>query len=166
MSIKKVILWIAMLVFIDQIIKIIINKYFFDYRFEIIPSLFEFRPVFNGKGPYYFHLLNLNINLIIITVFNAVILGLVSIWYNKVRRAKNSILLLDFAFIFFVAVFVCSIISFTVWEKGCLDYIYLKPLFVFDLKDLYGNCCTCLSLVFAYKYRTFKSWSQFTKSHE
>ncbi|KAA6326938.1 hypothetical protein EZS27_024019 [termite gut metagenome] len=30
---------------------------------------------------------------------------------------------------------------------GSWDYVYLKPLFVFDLKDVYLNCFACLFLI-------------------
>ena len=39
--------WVIVLVLIDSAIKIIINGYFLDVRFDIIPNLFEFRPKFN-----------------------------------------------------------------------------------------------------------------------
>jgi hypothetical protein len=68
-----------------------------------------------------------------------------------IRKANNNTKLCDFTFIFCVAAYVCSITGFTLWEKGCLDYIYLKPLFVFDLKDLYGNCATVLLFIFIHK---------------
>jgi hypothetical protein len=166
MSVKKVILWIVMLVFIDQIIKLVVNNYFLETGFVIVPSLFEFRPVFNGKGPYVFHLLSVNISLIIVSVFYIAMLGFVSVLYNKIRRAKNNTMLLDYAFIFYTAGIICGIISFTLWEKGCLDYIYLKPLFVFDLKDLYIDCFACLIIVFLHKYKTLKSLVKLTKIHE
>jgi hypothetical protein len=169
MSIKKVLAWILLLVFIDQIVKIVINEYFLESRFVIIPPLFEFRPVFNNKGPYLLsHLLNLNINLNILLAVYFVILCTIIILYNKVRKAKNNTVLLDVTLIFLVATQICFFISFIFWEKGCLDFIYLKPLFVFDIKDLYANCFLCLFFVFLHKQRirTGKDFVELTKFHE
>jgi len=47
--------------------------------------------------------------------------------------------LLDFVFIFQLSAIICSLICNIGWSEGILDYIYLKPLFIFDLKDLYLN---------------------------
>ncbi|MDR0687264.1 MAG: signal peptidase II [Prevotellaceae bacterium] len=169
MSIKKVLAWILLLVFIDQIVKIVINSYLLESRFVIVPPLFEFRPVFNGKGPYLLsHLLNLNINLNIILIVYFVVLCLIIILYNKVRKAKNNTILLDFTFIFSAAAYGCAIVGYIFWEKGCLDFIYLKPLFVFDIKDLYSNCFFCLFIIFLYKQRirTTKDFVELIKLHD
>jgi hypothetical protein len=169
MSLKKVILWIALLVFIDQIIKIVINNYFLDTGFVIIPPVFEFRPVFNAKGPYFTaHLLKLNIDLNIVCVFYAVVLCLIIILHNKIRKAKNNTVFLDFMFILAIAAHVCALAGFMFWKKGCLDYIYLKPLFVFDLKDLYIDCFICLFGFFLYRQRirTLKNLVELTKLHD
>jgi uncharacterized membrane protein len=74
-------------------------------------------------------------------------------FYALVRRAKKNTTLFDFAFIFGAAAYVCALTGDIFWEKGCLDFIYLKPLFIFDLKDLYINCFLCLVIVLTYKYR-------------
>ena len=68
---------------------------------------------------------------------------------------KNNIFnnkrLLDFVFITQLAGVVCALIGNLIWGKGTLDYIYLKPLFVFDLKDLYMNCFAVLFLIYLHK---------------
>ena len=63
MKIRIVILCIFILIAIDQAIKIIINIYFLEYQFEIIPSLLEFKPTFNDKHSWVNSLLNKNFGL-------------------------------------------------------------------------------------------------------
>ena len=59
----KIILWILLLTTIDQLIKLVIHAYYMDVRFEIIPSLFEFAPVFNSNYSYINDLLNKKLNI-------------------------------------------------------------------------------------------------------
>jgi lipoprotein signal peptidase len=163
MASKKLIVWIVTLVFIDQIIKIIINRHFLESEFEIIPSLFEFKTVFNNKGTYMLNLLNLHIGKGILIALHFIMLCLGIVFYTLVKRAENSTMLFDCTFIFFAAGLVSHLAGDIFWEKGCLDYIYLKPLFIFDLKDLYNCCFMCLTIVFLYKHRTFRDLVELTK---
>ena len=59
----KIILWILLLTTIDQLVKLVIHAYYMDVRFEIIPSLFEFAPVFNSNYSYINDLLNKNLKI-------------------------------------------------------------------------------------------------------
>jgi hypothetical protein len=158
MKIKTIISWTILLIIIDQAVKIVIYKFFFETRFDIIPSLFEFRPTFNTKHSYANVLLYNNFNIdmglwfhIILFLF---ILIFFFVYYNYLRNnISENKKLLDVAFIFFAATFICALIGNLIWEKGTLDFIYLKPLFVFDLKDLYSNCFLILFLIYSFKNR-------------
>jgi lipoprotein signal peptidase len=55
------------------------------------------------------------------------------------------------AMIFLVSACFCALISNIFWNKGVLDYIYLKPLFIFDLKDIYVNIGILLFLLYSIK---------------
>ncbi len=46
---RQILFWIIFLIAIDQAVKIIINAYFLDVNFEIIPGLLEFKPVFQQQ---------------------------------------------------------------------------------------------------------------------
>ncbi|MDR3285922.1 MAG: signal peptidase II [Prevotellaceae bacterium] len=150
---KNILLWIALLVIIDQVIKIIINTYFLDIRFNIIPSLFEFYPKFNDKYSYICVLFSLNIGLLVhVIVISAIGITLLFM-YNYLKKILINTKLLDFMFVFSMSGIICALIGIVIWTRGTLDYIYLKPLFIFDLKDLYLNVFGCLFLVFFYKNR-------------
>jgi hypothetical protein len=164
MSTKKILFWIFIFIFIDQIVKIIINHYFFEFKFEIIPDLLEFRPVFNSEGSYLLNLLNLKIGVGILIGFYFVLLCLSIIFYILVRKARKNTMLFDLTFIFVAAALVCYLTGNIFWTKGCLDYIHLKSLFIFDLKDLYIDCFICLYIAFSYKQRiwTFRNLVELT----
>jgi len=156
MKAKTIISWASLLIIIDQAIKIVINTFFLETRFEIIPSLFEFKPVFNIHHSYFNSLLynkyQINIGLlphIILFLFAGVIMFML---YNILKKnISNNAKLLDIAIIFALAGFFCGLSGNLIWKKGTLDYIYLKPLFVFDLKDIYINCFAVLFLVYFLK---------------
>lgn len=155
MKIKYIILCIILLVIADQAIKLVIDRYWLDTHFDIIPSLFEFRPVFNDKYSYVNHLLSQKFNIdmgfwmhILIFAFaEYIILTL----YFSLKRIMGKTRLLDIAISFQIASLISALISNIFWEKGVLDYIYLKPLFIFDLKDLYTNLFTVLLCIYLFK---------------
>lgn len=157
MKTQTIILWIVILIILDQVIKIIINAFYFDSNFEIIPSILEFKPVFNQKHSYLNVLLNdkFNINFglfphLIIFLLAIVIITFIYDFYKNILNSK----LLDFAFILYVAGWSCALIGNIIWTKGTLDYIYLKPLFIFDLKDVYINSFTFMLILTLVKNRT------------
>jgi len=158
MKIRKMILLVILLIAIDQIIKLIINAFFIETTFVFIPSLVEFTPVFNGKHSYINVLLNqyfdmdlgLWIHVISFLIFQAFILFL----YDFARyNLSISTKLLDYAMVLQLSAMICALIGNLLWEKGTLDYIYLKPLFIFDLKDLYNTCFIVLFLLTLLIYR-------------
>jgi len=153
---KKIISWIFLLVILDQATKIIINSFFMETHFEIIPSLFEFKPTFNDKHSYLNDLLYKHFNINLGLLFHVILflfIGIIVFTFYSYCRSNivENKKLLDAAFIFFTAGFLCALIGNLIWEKGTLDFIYLKPLFVFDLKDLYINCCFISLFIYALK---------------
>jgi len=159
MKARKLIYWIVLLILIDQAIKIIISSFFLENQFEIIPSLFEFKPIFNDKHSYVNSLLYKNFNIDMGLWFHIVfflfieILLLFLYGYCRKNIFENK-KLLDVAFIFQIAGVICALIGNLIWEKGTLDFMYLKPLFIFDFKDMYVNCFVILFLIYFHKNRT------------
>lgn len=157
MKIQTIIFWTILLIALDQVIKIVIYQHYLDTNFDIIPSLFEFKPHFNDKHSYLNSLLNQKLNLhvglwphiILFLIIEFLILKL----YFSLRRVIKRTRLLDIAFIFQLAGWVCALLGNLVWKEGTLDYIYLKPLFIFDLKDVYLNCFVIFFLIFYLKNR-------------
>jgi lipoprotein signal peptidase len=73
-----------------------------------------------------------------------------SYFRNNFPRNKK---LIDIATIFLMAAILCALIGNIIWKNGTLDYIYLKPLFVFDLKDVYIDFGIALFLIYGFKNR-------------
>lgn len=146
--------YILLLVLLDQIIKYVINFYFLESHFNIISGLLEFLPTFNNRHSYIGSLLykyhnvamGFFIHLIIILPAECLIISFYSFLRNKFQNTR----LLDVAFIFQLSGAICWLIG-NFRTNGELDYIYLKPLFVFDLKDVYNNCFVVFWLWFCFK---------------
>lgn len=158
MKTRTVILWIAILIIIDQLIKVIITTCFGESQFEIIPSLLEFHPTYNEKHSYVNSLLNkhfgINVGLLphLVLYFVLGILISIHLFYFR-NKIQSNAKLLDISIIFMVAAASCTLVGNLVWEKGILDYIYLKPLFVFDLKDTYADISIVFFVLYAFKNR-------------
>ena len=145
MKIKTVCLWVLILFFIDQVIKIVIDRHYLDVNFNIIPPLLYFKPTFNHNYSWINGLFNFGMGFwahIIIFSFATIFFILFYDWMKTISGNEKT---LNIAFIFGFAGALSSLIG-TIFWNGCLDYIYLKPLFVFDLKDLYINCYIVLLL--------------------
>ena len=149
MKTRKIISLIFLLIFLDQIIKILIHQYFFDCNFVILSPFLEFKPIFNNNGLYINNLLNINGGIFILqAIVQVVFLFLMIIFYIHLKKVGNNTKLFEWLFILCQSTLICAFIGYLFWDKGVLDYIYLKPLFIFDLKDLYAICFLCLLLVF------------------
>ena len=156
MSTQKIIFGVFILTIVDQVVKIIINNFFFECQFEIIPSLFEFKPIFNDKHSYVNDLLykNFNINMGLwfhIVLFLFIEFVILTLYFNFKKIISKNQKLLDLALVFQLAGVVCALLGNLVWKEGTLDFIYLKPLFVFDFKDLYIDCFVVLFMIYVHK---------------
>lgn len=157
MKTRTIICWILLLIAIDQAVKLIIYTWFMDVRFDIISPLFYFEPFFNDKHSYVNNLLynyfNINIgfwpHIVIFLLAQYIVLAI----YCSFRSITTKTTLLDTALIFEVAAMVCALLGNICWKEGTLDFIYLKPLYIFDLKDIYINTFVCLLLIYSYRYR-------------
>lgn len=158
MKTRNIIAWILILIFIDQFIKILINIYFGNTHFEIIPSLIEFKPTFNERHSWVNNLLDDNFGINVGLIPHVILFILIGIFLpmffsyfrNNIPADKK---LIDIAIVFMMAAVLCALIGNIIWQKGTLDYIYLKPLFVFDLKDVYIDCGVVMILIYVLKNR-------------
>ena len=158
MKAKTILTWILILVIIDQAIKILIYNLFAEINFEIIPSLIEFKPTFNVQHSWINTLLNenlgINVGLMPHIILYLLIGVLVPIYFSYIRNnIPRNKKLIDVALIFMMAAILCALIGNIIWKEGTLDYIYLKSLFVFDLKDVYIDFGVALFLIYVFKNR-------------
>ena len=158
MKTRNIIAWVLILITIDQAIKILINTYFRNTHFEIIPSLIEFKPTFNERHSWVNNLLDDNFGINVGLIPHIILYILIGIFIPMLfSYFRNNILadkkLIDIAIIFMMAAVLGALIGNLIWKNGTLDYIYLKPWFVFDLKDLYSDLGIITFLIYAFKNR-------------
>ncbi|MDC0584174.1 signal peptidase II [Bacteroidales bacterium] len=151
MKTKNIALVIALLIVLDQSIKLIINAFFFEINFEIITSFLEFKPKYNTKHSYFNVLISENTHiefgLWFHVMFFILLQGFMLLLYNYVRtKIVSKTTMLDLAFSFQISALICALTGSLIWKNGTLDFIHLKPLFIFDLKDAYIIFFTILFL--------------------
>src|SRR5665647_3687236 len=127
MKARTIILWTLILIVIDQSIKIIINTYLVECKFDIIPSFVEFNPTFNVRHSYVNTLLNdnfgLNVGLLPHVILYLFIGVLIYAYFSYMRSTiVGHKILIDGATIFLYAGLFCALIGNLIWEKGTLDY--------------------------------------------
>lgn len=146
MRYKNLFLWVVLLVAIEQFIKLIIRAYYMEVGFEIIPPLFYFLPKVNTNYSYINDLLGLGISKtthIVTAIIGFLIILFLHDFFRTILTTTNK--LRNTAFAFGLSGILCVLID-NAFLGGSLDYIYLKPLFIFDLKDIYLNCFVFLML--------------------
>lgn len=128
---------IGMLVVIDQCIKLIINRYWFNSTFTIINNFLRFRPVINVNlswGGNYFTFLRVPW---VVNTLNILVIVVVYICFHRYQqRLKKYEPWASLVFVLLMAGSICSLIDKLFWG-GSLDFIQIPLFFTFDLKDCY-----------------------------
>lgn len=146
MKTRTICIVMAILVFIDQLIKIIITKFCLDCEFEIIPSFLDFKPTFLKSSEHTFMSSLLGIDIrgdryIFLAIIGLLIYTLIGI---SIKKKKLESVTLYAGLIISISGMLSALSDRLFWG-GTLDYLYLKPYFIFDLKDLYLHgfaiCC-------------------------
>ena len=142
--VRKGINWIFLLVAlaVDQGIK----AYLFSTEWEslsltLIEPVFYIEPTHNTKGSYLWVLLKIDkiphfVNIILFSIVGVVF---IEVWRYYVSRKRNSFWINAFIHLFLAGLF-ANLIDNAFWG-GSLDYVTIKPLYTFDLKDLYITLC-------------------------
>lgn len=133
---KKLGISIVILIIVEQLIKIIINNNFLNMKIGIIPPFVYFEPMFNRHYSWINSLFDLGFGRIFHIVLVLFILSFVYSVYKYIKSIIGESKLLDLSYVFIMAGAICSLIDKVFWN-GSLDYIYLRGLFTFDLKDVY-----------------------------
>lgn len=116
MKIRIVTLWTIVLVVIEQVIKLIISTNYRDINFEIIPSLFEFKPILNDKSFYWLSLMNIEVGRWARLATGIILLGILCLYYlcMKTISKKENWLMQRLYLVSQVYYAPCAIISFLV----------------------------------------------------
>lgn len=154
MKTRSLVLLIAVLVGVDQAVKLIIYRFFMDVNFEIIPPhVLGFKPFFNSKYSFINHSIHketgMDAGLIFHLFLFALVWFVIFVFYRFFKKIASTNKMLDCSFGFLTAGVICAYLGVLVWEKGVLDFLQLTlfKIIVFDLKDLYINCFVVLLLI-------------------
>lgn len=140
---------IILLLLIDQGLKYYLFS--IDYQSLDIPIIepsFFFNPVQNTHGSYLASLLNIQVPKIFYFILYIIVGFVLAKGYRFYASKKgNSIWLSSFVALFLSGI-LCVAIDNAYWG-GSLDYIYIHPLYTFDIKDIYltmGGLCLAIEL--------------------
>lgn len=137
---------------IDQVIKIIIWKFYFNDILTIIEGIFKFNPIINKKLSWGGNYISLLSNPFIIITINIIVILFYITAYSYYRsEIEVKMVLVDVLFVTGLAGSICSLIDKIFWG-GSLDYIQFFNLFIFDLKDCYLTCSQLLIVYLGIKY--------------
>ena len=135
---KKTWASIVVLVAIEQTIKIIINNNFFERRFPILAPILYFEPMFNRHYSWFNSMFQLGVSKWVHIVFVSIMVALIYLFYRYLNDRLGTNRLFNAMFTLLFSGAVCSLIDKIFWD-GSLDYVLVKGLFTFDLKDVYLN---------------------------
>jgi signal peptidase II len=132
----RILLYILVLILLDQMIKLYISNSLMDKEFNVLGSFVAFYPIINGDYSWINSISNMGIGLAAHIIMNIAILLLAYPIYAFIQKKNDKDRFVDIIFAFLFAGGLCSLIDKAAWG-GSLDYVWLKGFFIFDLKDLY-----------------------------
>ncbi len=128
----------SILLLLDQGLKIIIGKFFFYDRFEIIPDFLSFHPIINTHGSWLNARFDFGVNFSFLIFINCIALILIIEIYRYHKFKGNKSFWSDMCLVFILCGALCSLID-KVFYGGSLDFIGISDLFIADIKDIYIN---------------------------
>ena len=150
--VKQFIGKIIVLVVLDQVVKLIISKWFMNQEFNIIGNIINFHPKQNTNLTWGGNFIGILSNMWVALFLNILVIIVLISGYSFYRSKKsNSSRSVNILYIFGMAGAICSLIDKMFWG-GSLDFIQISQLFICDLKDCYLTVAECLFLVIGLKY--------------
>ncbi len=144
LKLRKGINWVFLLgaLALDQGIKtFLFSTEWQTISLTLIEPVFYIEPTHNTRGSYLWVLLNINKvpHVLNIILFSLIGVLFIEIWRFYIRKKRNSFWINGFIHLF-LAGLLANLIDNAFWG-GSLDYVAIKPLYTFDLKDLYITLC-------------------------
>jgi len=134
---KRILLFIFILVFIDQIAKLIVANFFMNSQAVLIDGVLSFYPYLNTGLSYFIS--GINIPPIITTMLGGFSLGVYAffgIYFAYLMGDRKALILYHVFVSFSVAMFICRTIDVVCWG-GSLDFIEFNGI-IYDIKDIYS----------------------------
>ena len=131
----------------DQIIKMVIHLAYMEDEFDIIKPLLRFHPQLNTKLSWAGNYIEIFANPVAAIFLNLILLFVFLSGYLLYKsKRKQTGFSIKIIMICGIAGCLCSLIDKLFWG-GSLDYLQIKDLFVFDLKDCYLTVAEVLFIV-------------------
>lgn len=147
---NKTLLWLfAFLMILDQGVKFIIYKWFFNTHFDIIGKFLSFQPIINTDGSWLNVRFGAGINFGFLIILNLIALFIFFEAYRYYVHNGHKDFNADMCIIFIMAGALCSLID-KVFYGGSLDFIGISNLFIADFKDIYINLAILFFLLCIY----------------
>lgn len=151
-------LCIAVLVGVEQLIKVIINAFYLNDSFAILSPFLYFMPFFNRYYSWFNSILQIGSSKWVHILFVAVMTVLMLLFYRYLRKNYETGRYINAMFLFLFSGTVCSLLDKVIWN-GSLDYILLNGFFIFDLKDIYIDVFIVLLLLSLFKRDLYKQFT-------
>lgn len=139
---------ISILILIEQGLKLLIDQFLFDKNYNLIGDYVQFKPYLNVKYSWINSLFDLGISRMLHIILVILVLAITFVIYQFLKTKNVEGQFIDWLFIFVFSAVFCSLIDKVFWG-GSLDYIALKGLFIFDLKDFYMTISEGMLIVMA-----------------
>lgn len=135
---KGILFIFAILMLLDQGIKLIIKLFFFNDFIEIIKDFLSFNPIINTDGSWLNARFGTGVSFPLLISINFIALLLFFELYRYYLHKGNKTYYGDMCFLFVFSGALCSLID-KVFYGGSLDFIGIGNLFIADIKDIYIN---------------------------
>ena len=159
--VKQFIGRIILLVVLDQVVKLIISKWFMNKDFNIIGNIISFHPKQNLNLTWGGNFIGILSNMWVAVFINTLVIVVLISGYSFYRSKKNNASMsVNILYIFGMAGAICSLIDKIFWG-GSLDFIQIGQLFICDLKDCYLTIAECYFLVIGLNHEKEISGKEF-----
>lgn len=135
---KTLISIFALLMLLDQGIKFIIYKWFFNDSFNILGNFLSFHPIINTEGSWLNVRFGTGLNFGFLILLNLIAIIVFFECYRYYTYKGHKDFNADMCVVFIMAGALCSLID-KIFYGGSLDFIGISNLFIADFKDIYIN---------------------------
>jgi len=137
-GISHKILFLSILIIIEQGIKIVIKFFFFHENFDLIPNILSFHPIINTDGSWLNARFGTSVSFPLLIISNIIFLFFIVELFRYLLSKGNKTFWSDMSFLFLFSGALCSLVD-KVFYGGSLDFIGISNLFIADIKDIYIN---------------------------
>ena len=141
LDLRKVCVWIAFLILLDQMVKILVSFWKID---EIVwYDVFGIKPIRNEEQMAVLNFLKIDLGDALIVFIKVMLIITILAIFSCVRKKNRNRI---YAFIFLMSSAVATFLDSIIWGYT-LDYIYFVGVVYYDLKDFYVNTALAFLLM-------------------